>query len=91
MPETYEYEYIDREHYDTICLGTFENAPTDINVLEANRDTLIGRRFIAPTYILDQTTRLPIILTIKDVRCYHFMTENHYGSLASDICFLETQ
>lgn len=83
---TQEFEYIDREHYNTICLGTFEQIPPVPDIPE---DKWIGRRMIVPNY-KDKESQLPVIMTIKGIACYHLQTIG-YGSHRADLCFVETE
>jgi hypothetical protein len=84
----YQFEYVDREHWDMIGIGTFEKC-FDGRHTEEQLNEFVGRRVIAPQHLVDGKTGLPILATIDSAYGYHLKLRN-LGSWIDHICFVET-
>lgn len=75
-----ELEYIDREHWSTVCIAEF-------SPITSLAEVAVGDFFIVPEKYLDQKTKLPVLLRAAAIaKPFHIRTSRN-GSHAFDLCW----
>ena len=83
----YTFEYLDRQHNNTICAAVFVKITTDMLT-----DDLIGKRFISPLHGCDSKYQLPVIYTVLKITGVDFLCYSERGgAISREHCFLELE